>query len=39
VPANAWEWAQLAFTDPLERHLSIAALVMIGIGVIATLAT
>ena len=39
VPANAWEWAQLAFTDPLERHLSVAALVMIGIGVIATLAT
>ena len=39
VPANAWEWAQLAFTDPLERHLSIAALVIIGVGVIATLAT
>jgi serine/threonine-protein kinase len=39
VPATAWEWAQLAFTDPLERHLSIAALVIIGVGVIATLAT
>lgn len=39
VPVTAWEWAQLAFTDPLERHLSIAALVIIGIGVIATLAT